>query len=291
MADVDPSVLVLGTVPSLTWQATRCLRRAGHPCQPCKASALPASDSGQFSNILAVDARAMLLAQDGRHRRAPLCAMPSASLILTLQDKWNLTRLSAALGLPIPDTTRANDMAELLANQLVYPIVTKPLHGGTGRGPQLHRSRQALARRQPATPFPLLAQSFVPGRDVGATFLAAQGRVVACSVFRHTRRGVRTFYPSVRVREYVQRLADGCRYSGVGHLRLRYDPARDSYAIVGLDAGFPASLLYAERAGINYPDLLLRLADLAREEVASPRHGRTRLSSYERIMVYCLKDR
>lgn len=54
-----------------------------------------------------------------------LGTVPSLSLILVLQDKWKLTRCSAALGLPAPDTIRANNAVELLANSLVYPIVIK----------------------------------------------------------------------------------------------------------------------------------------------------------------------
>jgi len=73
-----------------------------------------------------------------------------------------------------------------------------------------NRSRQALARRLQTTPFPLLAQSFVPGWDVGATFLAKNGLLAACSVFRHTRRGARTFYPSIRVHDYIASFVTAC---------------------------------------------------------------------------------
>jgi hypothetical protein len=287
------SVLVLGTVPSLMWQVTRCLRSAGHSCWARNAAALDASQLQQFcrnksiEKILAVDACTVLRLE---HLPLPTCATPSPSLIRALQDKWNLTRCAAALGLPVSDTIRANDAAELLANSLVYPIVTKPLAWDGRHGRRFCRSLRVLARQLRAMPFPLLAQSFVPGWDVGATFLAKDGRLAACSVFRHTRRGARTFYPSIRVRDYLESFVTACRYNGIGHLRLRYDPMRDSYAILAMDAGFPASLLYAQRAGLNYPDLLLRLESSMPAQPAVPRMGRVGLSLYERGMLSFLRD-
>lgn len=302
MAAASPSVLVLGTVPSLIWQVTRCLRRAGHCCRPMRwrgrtaqqpsflAQLQQLSDSGH--PVIAADEHTvLLLSQALPYACWPASMGPQASLIRALQDKWNLTRLLGALGLPAPDTIRVGNAAELLANPLVYPIVTKPLDRMARPGPQKHRSREALARSRLSMPFPLLAQSYVPGWDVGATFLAQQGRLAACSVDRYTRRGARTFYPSVRVREYVGRFVTACRYSGVGHLQLRYDPVRDRYVILGLDPCFPAFLLYAEQAGLNYPDLLLRLNGVWPERVAVPRNDRVRLSAYEHAMLYCLKDR
>ena len=302
MAAATPSVLVLGTIPSLIWQVTRCLRRAGHGCRPMRwrlrAAQEPSflarlqqlSDSGQ--HIVAADEHTVLLLVEALpHLHWPTSMGPQASLIRSLQDKWNLTRLLDALKLPTPDSVRANDAAELWANSLVYPIITKPLDHMAAPGLQLYRTREALARRRLSTPYPLLAQSYVPGWDVGASFLARQGCLAACSVYRHTRRGARTFYPSVRVREYVGRFVAACRYSGVGHLQLRYDPVRDSYVILGLEPCFPASLLYAEQAGLNYPDLLLRLDGGRPERVAVSRNCRVRLSAYEHAMMYCLRDR
>ncbi len=297
MAADHSSVLVLGTVPSLTWQVRRCLRSAGHSCWTRNAATLQASQlqhlckSKSIDNIMAVDAGTVLLLERLRPLPVSVCALPSSSLIRALQDKWNLTRCSATLGLPAPDTIRANDAAELVANSLVYPVVTKPLRPEGRHGMRWYRSRKALARHLRATPFPLLAQSFVPGWDVGATFLAKHGRLAACSVFRHTRRGVRTFYPSIRVREYVASFVAACLYNGVGHLRLRYDPMRDSYAILALDAGFPAALLYAWRAGLNYPDLLLRLDDGLPAQPAMPRMGRVRMSLYEHGRLCFLSDK
>ncbi|MRX10577.1 ATP-grasp domain-containing protein [Pseudoduganella sp. FT25W] len=324
MAAAHPSVLVLGVVPSLTWSVVRCLRRAGHAplvlAWHARAPLMWTGDchryvrwhglrrngaqldtsalaqvrelcgSAGIDKVIGADYdTALLLARGAASEGVPACAVPQASTMTTLNDKWNLTRLLAASGLPAPDSVRVDDAAQLLANQLVYPIVSKPLDRWASVGFQVHRTRESLARTlahgRLTAGFPLIAQSHVPGWDVGASFLAQRGQVAACSVFRHTRRGERTFYPSVRVREYVKRFVAVCDYSGVGHLDLRYDPARDSYFILELNPRFWASLLYAERAGLNYPELLLTLDDTLPPQPAAPRSGRVRLAPYERAMT------
>lgn len=324
MAAAYSTILLLGVVPSLTWSVARCLRRAGrapvvlawHACSPMMwtgdcarylrwqgllrdgapldisalAQVRQVCDSEGIDRVLGADYdTALLLAHAPASARIPACAVPSASTITTLHNKWNLTRLLMATGLPAPDSVRVEDAQGLLAHPLLYPIITKPLDRWASVGFQIHRSRatleRTLARGRLAAGYPLIAQTFVPGWDVGASFLARHGRLAACSVFRHTRRGERTFYSSVRVREYVERFVDACGYSGVGHLDLRYDPSLDSYFILELNPRFWASLLYAERAGLNYPDLLLKLEEGLPERPAGPRPGRVRLAGYERAMM------
>ncbi|NYE59495.1 putative ATP-grasp superfamily ATP-dependent carboligase [Duganella sp. 1224] len=321
MAATDPSVLVVGVVPSLTWAVAHCLRRAGRTplvlarqacwpmlwsgdCRrhlrwqgvrgngaPLDTAALTqvrqVCDSAGIERVIGADHdTVLLLAQGAAAAQLPVCALPQPSTMLTFHDQWNLTRLLRAAGLPAPDSMRADDAAQLLAHPLVYPIITRPLDHRAGAGCQVHRSpaalQRTLARGRLAPPFPLIAQSWIPGWKVGASFLASKGRLAACSVYRHRRRGERTFYPSARVREYVERFAAACDYSGAGHLELRYDPARDSYVILALNPHGWASLLYTERAGLNYPDLLLSL-DGAPTQVATPRAGRVRLPWHERL--------
>jgi predicted ATP-grasp superfamily ATP-dependent carboligase len=120
---------------------------------------------------------------------------------------------------------------------------------------------------------------------VGASFLARQGRLVAYSVFQQRRRGERVFYAAPRVLGYLEAFIHATGYDGVGHLDLRYDPQTDRYAILELNPRFWASLLYARRAGINYPDLLLRSATLAPAGVLTARPGPVRLPGYEIAMT------
>jgi hypothetical protein len=66
---------------------------------------------------------------------------------------------------------------------------------------------------------------------------------------------------------------------------MRYDPDADRYAILKLNPRFGASLLYARRAGLNYPDLLLRMGVAPRDGVLTVRPGTVRLPWYEEAMM------
>jgi hypothetical protein len=282
---VASSILVLGTAPALTWATGRCLRRAGHLPhtlvwhRDAPAAALKRLAAIAPGLIMAVDGDSAILLAGAQ---LPACLAPDPPLIATLHDPWNLVRLLHAIGLPAPDSMRADSAVQLREHSLVYPIVTRPLTQHGGRRARLHHHPGSVARWRT---YPVLAQSYVPGLAVGASFVAREGQVLACSVFRHGRSRALRFYASVRVRDYVERLAAACHYSGAGHLALRYNPARDSYAILGLRAGFDLSLLHAARAGINFPALLLQPP----ATLALPKPGRIHLPRLERTLLWTRK--
>ncbi|WP_343729854.1 hypothetical protein [Duganella sp.] len=305
MRVASPAVLVAGVAPMLTWSVARCLRRAGHaPVVLGRASWSPMRcttdcrrylpwrdgvaqlgalcESTHIDVVMAADAAAASLLADAP---LPACAAPAAAATAaSFDDRWHLVRLLQALDLPAPHSVRLTDSAQLLGHSLVYPIVTAPLTPGAGvvRHPSHQALERAVARGQLGG-YPMIAQSCVTGWKVTASFLAWQGRLTACAVLRQTRRG-RTFYPSRRVREYVERLVAACNYSGAGHLDLRYDPARDSYFILDFKPQFGNSVLHAARAGLNLPALLLQLGETAPRAVALPRAGRVRLPVREQAM-------
>jgi hypothetical protein len=319
-----PAVLILGIVPSLTWLVARCIRRAGgnpailawHPLSPMKLS----GDCGRYLHWQGIRKRdgqldpaaleqvrevcrrlaidwvlgadydtALLLAGCADDPAIPSCPLPRASTITTFNNKWNLTRMLDALGLPVPESAYAASAAELLATPLSFPLITKPLDLWASVGFQIHRTREELERtvaqgRLHST-YPLIVQQFVPGWDAGASFLASDGALVAHSVFRTPHRGSRVFQHDDRVRAYLDVFVEVTGYSGVGHIDLRYDPSTDSYRILELNPRFWASLLYAANAGLNYPDQLVRLAQgrAASARTAMPRE--VRLPFYERAMT------
>lgn len=318
-----PSVLLLGVVPSLTWAVARCIRRAGgkpvilawHPFAPLRISGdcaryvrwhglrkhggrLAADALDQVRALCrhhAIDAvigadvdTALLLAGD-EAVDLPRCAVPDGATITTFNNKWNLTRLLAALDVPVPRSEYVHDERDLLSTRLDFPLITKPLDMWASVGFQVHASHPELtatvARRELTAPYPLIAQSFVPGCDSGASFLAAKGRLVACSMFYHRRRGRRQFHDDARVRGYLEAFVEATGYHGVGHVDLRYDPDAQAFSALELNPRFWASLLYAANAGLNYPDLLVRLPQWDGRTVHTATPGETGLPLYERAMT------
>jgi predicted ATP-grasp superfamily ATP-dependent carboligase len=319
-----PAVLVLGVVPSLTWLVARCLRLAGrapvvlawHAASPLMLSAdchrylswaalkkagdqlTPAAmeqvreacHGHAIDLVMAADYdTALLLASNQPHERIRCSAVPQAGTISELNNKWTLSRRLLQWELPVPESELIDSERALRQTSLPFPIITKPLDKWASVGFEIHPDRPSLARtldrHRLQSGYPLLAQRYVPGWDVGASFLARDGKLVAYSLFHNRKRGERTFFADPRLRYMLERFACETHYSGVGHLDLRYDPQEDDYRILELNPRFWASLLYANGAGLNYPDVLARLEDWNGKTVRTSCNATVRLAAYERLMT------
>jgi predicted ATP-grasp superfamily ATP-dependent carboligase len=317
-----PRVLVLGIIPTLTWGVARSLSRAGiRPVVAAWQRVSPLAvvrDCAGFVPLTGVrwidgeldpelirqvdraaarwnadivvpadlDATLLLARHGGGLTRARACAIPDADTIVTLHNKWKLSRVMDRLGVPYPETELCADADALARTSLPFPIITKPPDRDAGVGFQIHRTRQELTARlergKLAAAFPVIAQRFVPGWDLGFSFLASHGHLVAYSICEHKRNGERRFYEDARLRAAIQRLVEETRYHGVGHFDARYDPARDDFRVLELNPRFWGSLLYSTNAGVNYPELLVRLEDLPLTGLQTAAHGKVLLPPYER---------
>jgi predicted ATP-grasp superfamily ATP-dependent carboligase len=324
-----PRVLLLGMIPTLTWAVARCLNRAGmrpvvlgwHRLSPLAlirdcAAYVPlrnvrwidgeldidlihqveeAARVHQTDLVMPADYDAILLLARGAGQlgRARLCAMPDYESLIQLHHKYQLTRLMDRLGIPYPATELAANPEELVRTRLDFPIITKPPNDSASVGFQIHHAREelveTLTRGKLEAPYPLLVQQFIPGWDVGFSFLARRGQLVAYSISEHKQDGQRRFYEDDRLRAHLQTLLAATRYSGVGHFDGRYDPERDEYRILELNPRFWGSLLYSTNAGVNYPELLARLDDLPPATFQTARPGEIVLPPYERTVGIGMK--
>jgi predicted ATP-grasp superfamily ATP-dependent carboligase len=298
---VQPKVLVLGIVPSLTWSVARSLVLAGHrPVvlgwhRTSPMQLFPGVQYLPWQNVRWFDAdldpllvdqvediclehsidcvvpadypTTMLLSDYGYGvRSARVAAVPHSGLMRVLHNKWELSQILRRLGLPQPRTELAADASMLAATQLAFPIVTKPLELWGGRGFQVHHSHDQLEQRIVegglAAEYPLLVQEYVPGQDVGFAFLARHGQLIAHAAFEQPVRGSRRYFEAPRLRQYIATLVRETGYHGVGQIDTRYDPASDEYRLLEVNPRFWASIVFAAHAGMNFPDLLLRLETL-----------------------------
>ena len=295
---VQPKVLVVGIVPTLTWSVARSLVLAGHrPTvlgwhRSSPMQIFPGVKYLQWHNVrwfddeldpllvdqveeicqeLEIDCvlpadyqTTMLLSEYGYGvRSARVAAVPHPGLMRNLHNKWEFSRILRRLGLPQPNTELAADASALASTNLEFPIVTKPLDRWGGLGFQVHRSREHLEQRivegALASDYPLLVQEYVPGQDVGIAFLARNGHLVAYAAFEQPVRGSRRYFDAPRLRQYVATLVRETGYHGVGEIDTRYDPATDDYRLLEVNPRFWASIVFAAHAGMNFPDLLLHL--------------------------------
>jgi predicted ATP-grasp superfamily ATP-dependent carboligase len=311
-------VLVFGVIESLTFAVTRCLAAAGlkpmvfgwHRISPlvldCDyvASWEPCWVNGEINPAL-IDCVDQLCRQHGittvvpadydctlllaRHRArltsAKPCALPSAEWLRALNDKWRFSTLLRALELPQPDTQRIETREHFERIALSFPLVTKPIIGWAGVGVQVHHTRaelqNVLSEGRLAAGYPLLAQRYIPGRDVGFAFLARRGHLVAYTAFERLTRGSRRHFDDPRLRAHVASLVAETGYHGIGEVDTRYDPERDEYRLLELNPRFWASLLYSLRAGMNFPALLLQLDELGEGPGCTAHAERVGLGPYE----------
>lgn len=316
-------MLVVGVIPPLLWAVTRCFARAGiRPLvlggqrlsplawlRDCEYRALPAlrdaaRDPLEPALVAALEAEcerraidvivpadyecSLLLARAGALRcQAQACALPDLQTLCALHDKWRFACLLERLGLPHPRTELATTPHALVRTQLPFPIVTKPTDRWAGIGFQIHRSQRALAytlaENRLRWSFPLLAQRYVHGTDVGFGFLARHGKLVAGTAFVHSLRGRRHF-SSRRLRRCVEVLLEETGYHGVGEVDARRDARSGEYRLLELNPRFWASLLFAANGGLNFPELLLRVGSLAEAPGLSARAGEARLPLYESLV-------
>jgi hypothetical protein len=322
MTKAAPRVMVVGVIPPLTWAVTRCLVRAGvrpvvlgwHWMSPlallrdCTYVPMPSlawrgdqldpallhtleQECRRWSIDVVVPAdyesSLLLSGVDVLGCGARPCAVPDRRLLHALHDKWQFSQLLGRLGLPHPPSELVSGVHALTRTGLRFPIVTKPTNRSAGIGFQLHRSAQALrstlVERRLATGFPLLAQEYAPGIDVGFGFLAKAGRMVAYTSFQRTLAG-RRHVDAPRLRGHVERLLEQIGYHGVGEVDARYDSVRDEYRLLELNPRFWASLLHSANGGLNFPELLLRLDSLGSGPPCTARLGVARLQPYEGLM-------
>jgi predicted ATP-grasp superfamily ATP-dependent carboligase len=313
-------VLVVGIVPSLTWSVARSLTLAGHrptvlgwhrssPMQlfpgvrymrwenvrwfddeldPMLVDQVEETCQDlEIDCVLPVDyPTSVLLSEHGYGvRSARVAALPHHGLMRMLHSKWEFSRILRRLGLPQPRTELAVDASSLAATQLEFPIVTKPVDRWGGVGFQVHYSREQLEQRIVvgglAAEYPLVVQEYVAGQDVGFAFLARHGQLIAHAAFEQPARGVRRYFDAPRLRQYVATLVRETGYHGVGEIDTRYDPATDDYRLLEVNPRFWASIVYAARAGMNFPDLLLHLDALPGDVGFRGQMDPVRLSLFE----------
>jgi predicted ATP-grasp superfamily ATP-dependent carboligase len=292
-----PRVLVVGIAPALTWKVARCLMNVGcrptvlgwHRFSPMQF--MPGIEYVHWQGVRWIDddldpelviqiesecssrgleavmaadyPSTMLLAQCGaRIRSAALVDVPDEDTIRLLHNKWTFSQLLTRLEIPQPQTEMARDGNDLVQTNLSFPIITKPVDRWASVGFEVHADRDVLVQKvrqgQLGADFPLLVQEFIPGQDMGFAFIARGGRIQSYTAFEHPKPRVRRHFHSSRLLDHVSKIVSVTGYSGVGEVDARYDPVRDEYRLLEVNPRFWASVLYSARAGMNFPDLLLR---------------------------------
>lgn len=219
-------------------------------------------DSENITQVIPVDYETSLLFASNAWSGPPLTALPSASLLRQLHDKWQLSRVLEQLNVPFPNSERINNPQDLSSTNLSFPIITKPLSAWASLGFEIHHSREELLAKvnsgQIKAEYPLIAQEFAPGWDVGFSMIANHGKLVAYCMFSANKKRTRTFFEDERLLKHIKKVVAATQYHGIGNWDARYDPVKDEYKILELNPRFWSSQLYSTNAEINFPYIMAK---------------------------------
>jgi len=213
------------------------------------------------------------------HVRLPL---PSHDAIFQACNKAETLSLAQREGIPIPKTWFMEDLTELpsLAKTISYPVVIKPRWSFYWKGDRMTSGGGAayafgpeeliekVRRIHQEIPFPLI-QSFVPGRGYGLYALFEQGRPRV--LFAHERlRDVRptgsgsalrrSIPPDPVLTKHAVALLNALKWHGVAMVEFKWERGRSEPVLMEVNGRFWNSLPLAIAAGVDFPWLLLEMA-------------------------------
>jgi D-aspartate ligase len=197
-------------------------------------------------------------------------------------DKHRMNERAAALGLDLPRTFCAERRADLVNADLRFPVILKPAVKHHGNAFTLAKAWRAgdraalLARFDAAAALvgaeAVVVQELIPGRGAAQFSYAAlwdRGQPVASLTARRCRQypinfGYTSTYVETIARPDVEHAAwqflDSLGYDGLVEVEFKYDARDRKMKLLDVNARTWTWIALGERAGVDFPHLLWRLA-------------------------------
>ena len=233
--------------------------------------------------VLPVSTNVLLACARNPGRLPARVPIPPLATIRRANDKSTVLAVARKAGLPIPVSYAPEsdeELDEVIARIRLPAIVKLRDDEGTFLEPgdryRIARSGEALrsawAGLHKVRPFPVI-QEQVQGDGYGVGVLAQEGRVLASFCHRRVREYPITGGPSAacesvkdaRLAGYAEALIRELRWTGVAMVEFKKG---DDYRLLEVNPRFWGSLPLATACGLNFPDLLCRMA--MGEAVAGP---------------------
>jgi predicted ATP-grasp superfamily ATP-dependent carboligase len=210
-----------------------------------------------------------------------IIAGPDPQSFMALSDKAALLARAAAVGLHVPRSVIAPDDASMIAavRDIGCPCVLKPHRSVIGDprrafaiGVRRVFREADLLPPLPRSAFPVVVQEWVPGVGEGLFFLMDRGRTVAAFAHRRLREkppggGVSVYREAIPlpadIADGAARLLEDVGWHGVAMVEFRREvngPNRGPAHLMEVNGRLWGSLQLAIDAGIDFPELLLRVA-------------------------------
>ena len=218
-----------------------------------------------------------------RHRerieRHCLVPLPSSDTIELAADKARISKLAAEIGVATPRTLQVEADETATVDFPTYPVVIKPSRsrvrtdsGWLFTGVDYAADHSELSRKLAALPqaaFPVLLQERIPGPGVGVFYCFDRGRRIATFAHRRLHEkppsgGVSVLRESVAPHELANsfgiKLLESIGWHGVAMVEFKLDERDGIPKLMEINGRFWGSLQLAIDAGVDFPDLLVRIA-------------------------------
>jgi predicted ATP-grasp superfamily ATP-dependent carboligase len=213
-----------------------------------------------------------------------LCRLPfpDSDAFRTASNKLEMVRLAERIGVPVPATLVLEKEGSDLGTMggLSYPVVVKPHRSRIRTGTGWQATTVSYARdpkelafllgKAGAWEYPVLLQERIPGPGIGVFACYQNGKMV--SLFGHRRirekppsGGVSVLRESIPVspqaRMFTEKLLDHLKWHGVAMVEFKMDERDGVPKLMEINGRFWGSLQLAIDAGVDFPDILVRIAD------------------------------
>jgi predicted ATP-grasp superfamily ATP-dependent carboligase len=207
---------------------------------------------------------------------------PSIETFRQVSNKAAITDRARALGISTPQQRlmpSRKDLDRLAGEDLEFPLVVKPARsisdtpGAWRKTHVLHAadwsSLQAGLTQLPADAYPLLLQRRVIGPGVGIFLLLWEGALLASFAHRRLREkppagGVSVYCESIAADpglvDRSRALLEACDWTGVAMVEYKIDAASGEAFLMEVNGRFWGSLQLAVDAGVDFPSILVELA-------------------------------
>jgi predicted ATP-grasp superfamily ATP-dependent carboligase len=206
----------------------------------------------------------------------------SSTSIAGASDKAAVLRIAEELGVPVPKTTHLahKDDVRRIAGSQKFPVVIKPARSRvrTGQGyistgvSYAHSEDDLIARIEAVPPeiFPILLQERIDGPGVGLFACYDNGRPIAWFAHKRIREkppsgGVSVLRESApldaQVVAHAEKLLTALKWHGVAMVEFKRDNRDGSLRLMEINARFWGSLQLAIDAGVDFPRILVELAE------------------------------
>jgi len=240
--------------------------------------------SERIDVVLPVADIATVLVVENRQAIDPKVRIPfsTAHAINRAADKSCLVRLANELGVPAPATVVLDHPSRVqeCAARVNFPLVIKPHRsrvrtedGWAQASVRYARDMTGLERdlaSRRVHEFPVLLQEYIPGYGLGVFACCDRGRPVALFSHRRLREkpptgGVSVLSESIKVpplaQAYAEALLGALGWHGVAMVEFKIDARDAKPRLMEINGRFWGSLQLAIDAGVDFPAILLDLAD------------------------------